>query len=303
MPCRLGRRARGVLYARDIIAAVMPMAPDTASHIRTLALPGGTAEVFIAREPDRRFAMHWHDAWSVGTIEAGHCGFVCEGQRHLAEPGDVIVMAPGSVHAAGVSAERFAMTMLYLPPTWAAAACNWPPGRRPSEVRIVRHDAALGTALAGAARDGDAKALAHQAVQALQRAATGTLVPDPPAAPRDPRVQALADALAETDAERLDIGVLAQRLGLSREHLHRLFRGLVGLTPGEYSRCARMHAAKRLLREGASLAEAAQASGFADQAHFSRWFRRIFGVTPTMHAGCQRVGEPARSGDGALTGR
>ena len=285
MPCRLGRRARGVLYARDIIAAVMPMAPDTASHIRTLGLPGGTAEVFIAREPDRRFAMHWHDAWSVGTIEAGHCGFVCGGQRHLAEAGDVIVMAPGSAHAAGVSVQRFAMTMLYLPPAWAAAACGWPADHRPAAVRTVRHDPTLGAALARAAQAGDAQALAHHAVQALQRAAAGALVPTSPAGPRDARVQALADALAATDADRLDIGALAQRLGLSREHLHRLFRSVVGLTPGEYSRCARMHAAKRLLREGAKLAEAAQAGGFVDQAHFSRWFRRIFGVTPTMHAG------------------
>ena len=267
----------------------MPIAPATApatpSRIHTLSLPGGTAEVFIAREPDRQFAMHWHDAWSVGTIEAGHCGFVCGGQRHLAEPGDVIVMAPGSAHAAGVSVQRFAMTMLYLPPAWAAAACGWPAGCRPAAVRTVRHDPALGAALAAAAQAGDAGALAHHATQALQRAATGALVPTFPAEPRDARVQALADALAATDAGRLDIGALARRLGLSREHLHRLFRSVVGLTPGEYSRCARMHAAKRLLREGASLAEAAQAGGFVDQAHFSRWFRRIFGVAPTMHAG------------------
>ncbi len=259
------------------------------SRILALALPGGAAEVFIAREPDRRFAVHWHEAWSVGTIEAGHCGFVCEGQRHLAEPGDLIVMAPGSVHAAGVSAERFAMTMLYLPPDWVAAACDWPTGHRPAALHTVRRDAALATAVAAAAHTGDAPALAGAAVQALQQAAAGALQPDPPPLSSDVRVQALAEALAATEAERLDIGALAHRLGLSREHLHRLFRSVVGLTPGEYSRCARMHAAKRLLQEGASLADAAQASGFTDQAHFSRWFRRIFGVTPTMHGGCSRT--------------
>lgn len=276
--------------------ASAPGAAAAPSRIRTLTLPGGTAEVFIAREPDRQFAMHWHDAWSVGTIEAGHCGFVCEGQRHLAERGDVIVMAPGSVHAAGVSVRRFAMTMLYLPPAWAAAACGWPSGCRPAAVRTVHHDPALGTALARAGQAGDAQALAHHAVQALQCAATGALVPMSTQEPRDARVQALADALAATDADRLDIGALARRLGLSREHLHRLFRSVVGLTPGEYSRCARMHAAKRLLREGASLAEAAQASGFVDQAHFSRWFRRIFGVTPTMHAGASPKRDQSAAG-------
>jgi AraC-like DNA-binding protein/quercetin dioxygenase-like cupin family protein len=275
------------LYGRDIIAAAMLSSIAAPSRIRALPLPGGTAEVFIAREPDRRFAMHWHEAWSVGAIEAGHCGFVCEGLRHLAEPGDLIVMAPGSVHAAGVSAEHFAMTMLYLPPDWVAAACGWPAGHRPAVLHTVRRDAGLASALAAAAHAGDAPALAGHMVEALQRAAAGALRPEPAFLSQDVRVQALADALAATGAERLDMAALAQRLGLSREHLHRLFRSVVGLTPGEYSRCARMHAAKRLLREGASLAEAAQASGFTDQAHFSRWFRRIFGVTPTQHAGAQ----------------
>ena len=265
------------------------------SRIHALGLPGGTAEVFIAREPDRRYAVHWHEAWSVGTIEAGHCGFVCEGRRHLAEPGDLIVMAPGSVHAAGVSIERFAMTMLYLPPAWVAAACGWPEGHLPAALHTVRRDAPLAAALATAAHAADAPALARHAVQALQQAVAGALQPAPRALSRDERVQALADALAATDAERLDIAALARTLGLSREHLHRLFRSVVGLTPGEYSRCARMHAAKRLLREGASLAEAAQASGFTDQAHFSRWFRRIFGVTPTMHAGCAATPSPGAS--------
>lgn len=261
----------------------MPSA--TPSRIHALALPGGTAEVFIAREPERRFDVHWHEAWSVGCIEAGHCGFVCDGQRHLAEPGDLIVMAPGSVHAAGVSAGHFAMTMLYLPPDWVAAACGWPAGHRPAALHTVRRDAALAAALAAATQAGDAPALARHAVQALRQAAADALRPEPAPLSRDVRVQALAEALAATDAERLDIGALAKRLGLSREHLHRLFRRVVGLTPGEYSRCARMHAARRLLREGATLADAAQASGFTDQAHFSRWFRRIFGVTPGMSLG------------------
>ena len=264
----------------------MPSAAVPSSRIHALALPGGTAEVFIAREPDRRFAVHWHEAWSVGTIEAGHCGFVCEGQRHRAEPGDLIVMAPGSVHAAGVSAAHFAMTMLYLPPAWVAAACGWPAGQRPGALHTVRRDVALAAALAEAARAGDAAALAAHAVQAVQAAAAGALQPEPLPITHDERVQALASALATTDAERLDMAALARQLGLSREHLHRLFRSVVGLTPGEYSRCARMHAAKRLLQQGATLADAAQASGFTDQAHFSRWFRRIFGVTPTMHGGC-----------------
>ncbi len=279
--------------------------PAPASRIHTLALPGrvgtgadasmgtSTADIFIAREPDRRFAMHWHDAWSVGTIVAGHCGFVCDGARLLAEAGDLIVMAPGSMHAAGVSLHRFGMTMLYLPPDWVASACAWPAGQRPARVQVVRHDPELGDALSRAALLADAPALAEAAAQALRRAADGPMMALQPPEARDPRVQALANALGDPDAERLDMAAMAARLQVSREHLQRLFRKEVGLTPGEYARCARLHAARHLLRDGASLAEAAAASGFADQAHFARWFRRIFGVTPTNHDGC-RANDAAR---------
>ncbi len=87
-------------------------------------------------------------------------------------------------------------------------------------------------------------------------------------------------ALETEDACRIDPGALALRLGVSREHFHRLFRIAVGMTPTHYARLARIGRAKALLREGHSQADVAAQCGFTDQAHFSRWFRRCFGVTP-----------------------
>jgi AraC-like DNA-binding protein len=37
---------------------------------------------------------------------------------------------------------------------------------------------------------------------------------------------------------------------------------------------------RRSLSEGASLADAALAAGFADQSHMSRHFKRAYGLTP-----------------------
>ena len=72
---------------------------------------------------------------------------------------------------------------------------------------------------------------------------------------------------------------------MSREHLHRLFRNTLGVTPGQYVRLSRIALARRLLRLGEPISAAAGACGFSDQAHFTRWFKRYLGVTPGAFAG------------------
>jgi AraC-like DNA-binding protein len=42
----------------------------------------------------------------------------------------------------------------------------------------------------------------------------------------------------------------------------------------------RLDRARSLIRRGTPLAEAAAASGFADQAHMTRHFRKTYGVSP-----------------------
>jgi AraC-like DNA-binding protein len=253
------------------------------SRLQALPLGGGEAEVLIAREPDARFAIHWHAEWSLGAIETGHCDFSCDRQRHRAAAGDLVVMRPGAVHTAGVSMQGFAMRMLYLTPDWASAAMGWSAGRQPAAVQTTLHAPALARALCDAVDGRDPAALRPRIVEALRLTTSGPMIEAAHGAPRDPRVRALCDELAQLDAIDLDLATLARRIGASREHLHRLFRDAVGLSPREYSRCARIHQAKRMLRHGQTIGATAHACGFADQAHFSRWFKRLFGVTPAAY--------------------
>lgn len=260
------------------------------SRLEALPLGGGDAEVLIAREPDARFAVHWHAEWSLGAIETGHCDFSCDRERHRAAAGDIVVMRPGAIHTAGVSVQGFAMRMIYLAPDWASAAMGWPARQQPGTVQTTRHAPALARALCDAVDRRDAAALRPRIVEAFQLATSGPVAEAAGGAARDPRVQSLCGELAQLDATELDLASLARRIGVSREHLHRLFRDAVGLSPRDYSRCARIHQAKRMLRRGQRIGDTAHACGFADQAHFSRWFKRVFGVTPAGYVARESAG-------------
>jgi AraC-like DNA-binding protein len=77
---------------------------------------------------------------------------------------------------------------------------------------------------------------------------------------------------------------LAELTQVSRVHVSRLFKQHVGLAPHEYLIQLRVTSAKTNLADGMPIAEAATASGFADQSHLTRHFKRITHLTPGAYA-------------------
>lgn len=78
---------------------------------------------------------------------------------------------------------------------------------------------------------------------------------------------------------------LAAASGLSRFHFSRVFKQHLGLSPARYVERARIEQAKVLIVSAEmSLANVAQAVGFADQSHFSRRFRLHQGQSPAAFA-------------------
>jgi AraC-like DNA-binding protein len=72
---------------------------------------------------------------------------------------------------------------------------------------------------------------------------------------------------------------------LSRFQVVRAFVKATGLTPHAYLIQCRIDLARRLIGGGTRLAEAALASGFADQSHMTRVFVRRYGISPRVYAG------------------
>jgi AraC-like DNA-binding protein len=81
-------------------------------------------------------------------------------------------------------------------------------------------------------------------------------------------------------AEPVDVAAAARALGVSREHLSRVFTARLGLAPATWLRHRRLEAAARILGQGGSVASAAAAAGIATPAHLAQLFRRHFGVSP-----------------------
>lgn len=270
----------------DRLAAAVPLTrprpPDEPSRWERWSPDRGDrgdgVEVFVAREPDASFHLHWHEEWSLGAITAGTCAFSCAGRRQHARTGDVVIIPPYAVHTAHTSGGAFAMVMLYLPAELVARRL----GARSAgglDGNVWR-DPAGARALCRAVRDRRLDEVCRVMAQAIEHGR-----PHDRATRLDPRVVQISALLRGAPDQMPDLAAIARTAGVSREHLHRLFRTTLGVTPGQYLRLSRIALARRLLRRGEPIIAAAGACGFADQSHFTRWFKRYLGVTPGAFAG------------------
>jgi AraC family transcriptional regulator, arabinose operon regulatory protein len=83
-------------------------------------------------------------------------------------------------------------------------------------------------------------------------------------------------------AEGISVSDLAREVGLSMEHLVRLFRRQTGMTPGALLREERLSHGMHLLQHtGLTVAEVARRSGFVSPHHFARSVRAATGMTPS----------------------
>ncbi|MBC3919124.1 helix-turn-helix transcriptional regulator [Undibacterium sp. CY18W] len=84
-----------------------------------------------------------------------------------------------------------------------------------------------------------------------------------------------------SDDPGLSVADVAAFAGVHPVHLARVFRRYLHCSPGDYLRGRRLERAAAVIGTAtASLADAAFATGFVDQAHLTRSFRQTFGLTP-----------------------
>lgn len=122
---------------------------------------------------------------------------------------------------------------------------------------------------------------------------------DADAAP-DPRLlSALAHLRTASGPRLIERAAAVARLSPSR--LRSIAAQTLGTSLTSWLMWRRLERAGRALADGASLADAAFAAGFADQAHLSRTCRKVYGISPGAAAPVLRDSQSNRSRPGAAS--
>lgn len=100
----------------------------------------------------------------------------------------------------------------------------------------------------------------------------------------DRRVSHVIATMGSNLRRKLTLTAMAESVGLTPEHLCRVFKTEVGLSPGKYLKQIRMREAERLLAGTfLSVKEITTAVGFTDESHFVRDFKSVYGLTHTQY--------------------
>jgi AraC-like DNA-binding protein len=242
----------------------------------------------------RTYPRHTHDQFGIGVIDAGaHASLSGRGQVE-ASAGSLIFVNPGEVHdGRALGGRPRSWRMLYFEPTAMIAVRNdvlETATQVPSFAAPVFADEplrrAFDAAFAGvmSREESDHEMIAETAVvQLVAKLAVNLSSRNRSNSPSTVSIRRTRDRIDADPAARLTLTSLATEARASRFQLLRAFARELGLTPHAYIVQQRLALARRLIRAGSALVDAASAAGFADQSHLTRMFARQFGVTPARY--------------------
>ena len=91
-------------------------------------------------------------------------------------------------------------------------------------------------------------------------------------------MQVINENLSDSD---LSVDIIAQKVGISRVHLHRKMKELTNQTPHSFVRNIRLKQAAKMLRTSKrNITEVMYLCGFSNAASFSTMFKNLYGCSP-----------------------
>ncbi|MBF8186736.1 AraC family transcriptional regulator [Nonomuraea sp. K274] len=239
------------------------------------------------------YHRHSHETYSFGVTETGAQSFSCRGSAHTSAAGMIMAFNPDDPHDGHATDELgFTYRMVHIGPSLVENALSDSTGRHtglPLFATPVVNDQALAArlrALHAALLDSGTTALRRDELLTatiaglVRRAATTPLTEQRRPSRSTTIARQARQLLHDRVMDDLTIDDLARSTGTSRYAVYRAFHAKYGLPPSDYQRQLRLRAARTLIADGTPIAEAATATGFADQSHLTRWFTRYFGLTP-----------------------
>lgn len=248
-------------------------------------------ELFRGSYRNYEFARHFHRVPAIGVVEHGSMSSYFRRGNHVLGSGTVLLLNPGEIHAPAPADELgWGLRMFYFEEKlFMSASMNFATQYLRFQQPFVQ-DGELASNLfqlhLELEGDGDRLRFESLLLSIFSRLAerhseaVGHL---PKYKFSKIRIDSARHYLEAHYREKVTLDELAEVSALSPSHFLRMFRDTTGLTPHAYLTQVRIEAATSLLRSGASFADVAHATGFADQSHFTKNLKRILGVTPSQY--------------------
>lgn len=237
------------------------------------------------------FAPHRHDTYAIGITIAGVQTFDYRGATRHSLPGQMVILHPDELHdGRSGDASSFQYRTAYVAPSDIQRAIDGRPlpfikDGTSDDPRLRRVVDALLDDLARPLDGFEHEQAITDLAGALFQAAGADLPGGSSNLAAVRRARDFIEANLDSPLTLSDLELVAQH---DRWRLSRDFRALLGVSPYRFLIFRRLDRACRMMGEGFSLADAAFASGFADQSHFTRQFKKAYGMTPGAWAVAHR---------------
>lgn len=254
------------------------------SAMRAASVVAGVEVVSI--QSDRSFSRHSHDEFGLGYVVSGGQDSWSGRGWIEAQTGDLITVNPAEMHdGIGRKGTPRYWRMLFVQPDAVTRLADAPAQRLAFETPVLA-DTIIQRRVAWAI-EGAADALSDPADieerlmwalrDMLRTGPKGEVADGPPCSAGITRI---VERIHAEWALPLCLSDFAETAGLSRFQALRHFSREMGTTPHAYLTQHRVKLAKRAIRQGTALADAAVDAGFSDQSHMTRAFQRQYGLSP-----------------------
>ncbi len=234
--------------------------------------------------------LHLHEELEIGLNPGRNWQFLCRGKKYCVPPSAVLLTPPEEPHSASSpeTGKKYYIGLRLSPAFIRTTLAEMT--ERPQSMlffpELLIDDAAFtfymlsfhhvlhDTPSSRLEQD----ALLQDIILHLVRFSTNSFTF--PTTGQEPEAIQLTKAyIQEHYSENISLHALAQYVHLSPFYFSRVFHKAVGLPPHAYLTQVRISHAKKLLANGASLAEVAMRTGFHSQSHLNMHFKRFVGIT------------------------